>query len=89
MLTSAARACWHFGGSVGINLVSGCHRCERKQHHEAGEEQLTIGNFYKAHRKCMIIDPYHVETIDDDVQFKPWIEFYKNGQIVATGLELG
>lgn len=59
---------------MGINLQSVCHLCKEKVFHYRRQENKTMIPFYKAHHDCMRINPNHVETKDDQMQYESWMD---------------
>ena len=61
---------------MGMNLVSGCHKCKRVTFHYRNEENKTIMPFYNKHYHCMKENPRNVETKEDQIQEEPWMREY-------------
>ena len=58
---------------MGINLISGCHKCKVKVFHYRNRENLTLMPFYYKHRDCLP----DVETLEDQAQEQTWMDKYK------------
>lgn len=51
---------------MGVNLISGCHKCEVKVFHFRNEENVSILPFYYKHKKCAQEDINNVQTVMDN-----------------------
>jgi hypothetical protein len=64
---------------MGINIMSCCHKCRVKVFHYRRKENKTIIPFYYKHRNCLQEDPNNIETLDDQLQEKDWMDEYPDG----------
>lgn len=69
---------------MGRNFVSVCHRCKCFTTHDRGEESNGLHSFYKQHEACMRVQPGYLETLDDQLQERPWM---RNDKLGYTDLE--
>jgi acetyl-CoA carboxylase beta subunit len=63
---------------MGINLISGCHKCRKKVFHFRMEENKTLIPFYDLHYKCMSENILNVVTLEDQIQEEDWMDEYED-----------
>lgn len=68
---------------MGVNIISGCHKCRVARYHFRNEEYLTVVPFYIEHSECMRENASNVETKDDQLQAEPWMnEYEQDGNLI-------
>ena len=65
---------------MGMNLRTCCHKCREQIFHYRRKENETLLPFYKKHYYCMRENPKNIETLEDQVQEKDWMDDYSSDE---------
>ncbi len=74
---------------MGVNIISGCHKCKVKVFHWRGEENVNMIPFYYKHKLCAQEDINNVQSVmDNNGTDQDWCNDFKQGGYKDDSLQI-